>query len=200
MNQRLLYNGIIVSIGLLFSACGQNAIEVSQTLAPAATQTSVQVSTQTLEPAQVGYVTSSFYGYSLTLPDGWKLTRAATMLMVPGQIPWAGESDAVDTFRGPGNKDFMVVGARTLGASVTIEAWANAVGETTLDICQEKPSTQNQMEIGGELAIVVVDGDCQGIDHLWLAVLHEGLGFQIVWAGGDREAFEAIRQTFTFTP
>ena len=193
----LLLAGLGVS--LVLAACGPSGNEGSLPT-QTATQAPVQVSTQTPEPTQVGYVTSAFYGYSLKLPDGWKLTRAATMLMAPGQIPWAGESDAVDTFRGPGKKDFMVVGARTLGASVTLEAWAQVVGDLTLSICQESPSTKNQMEIGGELAVIVVDGDCQGIDHLWLALLHEGLGYHIVWGGGDREAFEQVRQTFTFAP
>lgn len=181
------------------SACSPAPTEEARA-AQAATQTPLPVSTQTPQPTQEGYVTSAFYGYSLKLPEGWNLTRPATMLMAPGQIPWAGETDAVDTFRGPERKEFMVIGARSVGASTTLEVWAKVVAETTTSICQEEPSTENTTDIGGERAMVVVDGDCQGIEHLWLALLHEGLGYQIVWAGPDQDAFEEVQQSFTFTP
>jgi hypothetical protein len=184
---------------ILLSGCAPGITPTPLPIPPASTLAIIPP-TPTPEPTQVGAFTSSFYGYSLELPDGWQLTRAGTMLMAPGQLPWAGESDAVDTFRGPDKKDFMVIGARSINANTKLEVWAQLVAEGTSGICQEQPSTDNQMQIGGVSAIIVVDGDCQGIDHLWLAVLHEGLGFQIVWGGGDREVFEQVRQSFTFTP
>ena len=189
----------LTAVIILLSGCAPN---ITPTLLPIPSTSTLAISpaTPTPGPTRVGTFTSSFYGYSLELPDGWQLTRAATMLMAPGQLPWAGESDAVDTFRGPDKKDFMVIGARSINANTKLEVWAQLVAEGTSGICQEQPSTENKMEIGGESAIIVMDGDCQGIDHFWLAVLHEGLGFQIVWGGGDREAFEQVRQSFMFTP
>ena len=53
--------------------------------------------------------------------------------------------------------------------------------------------------IPGQPAIVVVDGACFGLDHLWLVLLHADRGYHIAWAG-DRDKFEEMRATFTFTP
>lgn len=202
LRQRLLKwsTVLMIAISTIFSSGCAPALSPTAISIPPTSTLAIGPPTPTPEPTQVGAFTSSFYGYSLKLPTGWHLTRAATMLMAPGQVPWAGESDAVDTFRGSNRKDFMVIGARSINPNTTLEMWAQLVADGTAGICQEQPSTENKTEIGGESAIIVVDGDCQGIDHFWLAVLHEGLGFQIVWGGGDREAFEQVRQSFVFTP
>ena len=189
----------LTAVIILLSGCAP-ALTPTLTPIPSTSTLAIIPATPTPEPTPVGAFTSSFYGYSLELPDSWQLTRPATMLMVPGQLPWAGESDAVDTFRGPDIKEFMVIGARSLNSNTRLEIWAQLVAEGAAGICQEQTSTENKTEIGGQSAIIVVDGDCQGIDHLWLAVLHEGLGYQIVWGGGNREAFEQVRQSFIFTP
>lgn len=161
------------------------------------TQHAVEVSTPTPVPTQEGEYTSPLYGYSLKLPEGWNLSASATRLLTSGELPEAG-FPMVDTFRGPERRNIMVVAAQPVSSTTTLDGWADYVANMTTD-CERPPTDQTMMELGGEPAKVVVDGSCFGINHLWLALVHEGRGYHVVWLG-DREYFEQVRKSFTFNP
>jgi hypothetical protein len=189
------------TFGLLFlffmmSACGGSGNQATPQVQDP-TPADTEASSPTEAPTQTGGFTSPLYGYSLRLPDGWKPTLSATRVLAAAELPEAG-FPMVDTFRGPGKKDFMVVAAQNVGPGTTLEGWEKYVANMTTD-CERPSSDETRTELGGEPAAVVVDGGCFGIDHFWLALLHEGRGYHVVWAD-DRGQFEEVRSSFTFTP
>lgn len=199
LRQRLLKwsTVLMIAISTIFSNGCAPALSPTAISMPPTSTLAISPPTLTPEPTQVGAFTSSFYGYSLKLPEGWRSSASATRVMISGELPWAGES-WVDTFRGPGQKDFMVVAAQALVLGTSLEEWAEMVIDLTPD-CKRPAPNQTNTELGGEPAIVVVDGGCFGIVHYWMALLHAGRGYQVAWAG-DRQQFEEVRASFTFTP
>lgn len=183
---------------LLCTACGA-AMDTGSPPTQAVTQILAEVSTPTPVPTQTqpGEYTSPLYGYSLKLPEGWRSSASAIRVMDAGELPWAGES-WVDTFRGPGQKDFMVIAAQALVQGTTLEELANMVIDLTPD-CKRPAADKTNTELGGEPAIIVVDGGCFGIVHYWMVLLHADRGYQIAWTG-DRQQFEEVRTSFRFTP
>jgi len=198
---------ITVSLGvtilvLILSACGAPGDQGAPQI-PAPTQPPVDVSPTIAvpTPTQIGEYTSPLYGYSLKLPEGWSPSRSASKFIFAGELPFAGEA-WVDTFRGPGQKDFMVIAAQGLTTGTSLEVWAQTVIGMVPD-CKRPAADQTNTELGGEPAIVIVDGGCFGIDHYWIVLLHGGRGYQVAVAG-NREEFlvvrESVWESFRFTP
>jgi hypothetical protein len=145
--------------------------------------------------------TSSWYGYSIDRPAEWSV-RPATEQLSEGGVPWI-DSNGVDYVAAypiasvtPG---IIVVGAR-LSPGRTLQAWTDI---TTVMTCGE-PASREPVELDGETGTLLSYPDCFGLHHLWVTVVHRGVGYHIIWIGGrgteaaDRALFDRMLATFRF--
>ena len=156
---------------------------------------------------------SSEYGYSVDLPSGWTSVPASARLE-DGEPPTTA-SGRTDILGGNANtrvsqmrKPGVIVGAQTVAADTTADAWATAATKTIAFMkgCPE-PDERFPHTIDHNDAVVLVYEDCpsgSGITHLWATVVHDDLGFHIVWFddAGDldeqRTELRAFLASFSF--
>jgi hypothetical protein len=153
--------------------------------------------------------TSPNYGYSMDHPVEWSV-RVATEALLEGNAPWIDSAgvDYTSADPGPSKMPGVIVGAARLSEGRTLDAWTNLV---TVDLCGE-PESPETIVVDGEDAALLGYSGCQGFRHLWTTVIHDGVGYHIVWIGfrsdptqpvyafdaQDRALFERMIATFRF--
>jgi hypothetical protein len=152
---------------------------------------------------QLATFTSPRYAYSMDHPVEWTV-RKATESLVEGSAPWidgagvdyTSSNPATDVTTTPG----VIVGATHLTAGRTLESWTELVAVATCGT----PAARGTMTIDGESGALLEYAACFGLHHLWATVIHDGIGYHIVWIGPtttevqDRALFETIAATFRF--
>jgi hypothetical protein len=149
------------------------------------------------------------------LPEGWS-TVAATQLLAPGDPPLTANhvtdifgrrsTTRVSQMDPPG----VIVAAQSLlGDASDVRRWADTVvGVVASQEQCEQPAERVPVVVDGEPADMLVYPDCprgSGLDHLWVAVVHGGRGYHIVWfnevddARSDQVAFRALLADCDFT-
>ena len=147
--------------------------------------------------------TSPRYGYSMDHPLEWTVRRA-TEGLVEGGAPWI-DSPGVDyTSRNPATDVTLtpgvIVGATAVTAGRTLDDWTDLVTVTTCG----PPDARGAMTVDGESGALLEYANCYGLHHLWATVIHDGIGYHIVWIGPtkseaeDRALFDAMATTFRF--
>jgi hypothetical protein len=144
---------------------------------------------------------SPWYGYSMAHPKEWSVRPARQVLQEDG-APWI-DSDGVDYVAVHPNESFtpgVIVGGARLSPDRTLDEWTQM---TTVVTCGETASRE-PVEIDGETGTLLSYPDCYGLHHLWATVLHDGVGYHIVWIGppgteaADRVLFDRMLVTFRF--
>ena len=156
---------------------------------------------------------SAEYNYSIDLPEGWTSVRASSRLD-DGEPPATayGKTDILGSNASTKVSQMglpaLVIGAQPVAAGTGAAQWAEAVTKTVsfMKRCAET-GRRFPLRIGGAPAEVLVYEDCpegSGLTHLWATVVHEDLGFHIVWfdrAGelDDQKAeLRALLASFSF--
>ena len=133
---------------------------------------------------------SRTYGYAIDHPANWTIIEA-TRVLDDGEPPAtaAGGTDILarraDTKVQDMKLPAMVVGAQRVSSATDIDGWTSMVigSVSFMKQCPE-PDARERVEVGGEPAVLLTYNDCpkgSGLFHLWTAVVHDGLGFHVVW-------------------
>jgi len=177
-------------------------LSVSIIGSPRPTPTPVATSPWGLSGQMVTFI-SPHYGYSIDHPIEWGV-RQATEGLVEAGAPWidspgvdyTSSNPATDVTFTPG----VIVGATQVLAGRTLDEWTDLVTVTTCG----SPNVRGPMTIDGDSGALLEYAACFGLHHLWATVIHEGIGYHIVWIGPtttevqDRALFEKIAATFRF--
>jgi len=156
---------------------------------------------------------SAIYGYTLSYPAAWS-QRAARQMLQDGQPPATGGGGtdvlangsnlAVDATTVPE----IVIGGQKVSPAVTPDAWASTVASTVsfMKACPQ-PDAREPVTVAGIQATLLRYDDCpkgSGLFHFWVAVVHRGVGYHIVWfdqqkqQATDRPAFDKVLKSITF--
>jgi len=156
---------------------------------------------------------SAVYGYTLSHPAAWSEV-AATKLLQDGQPPATG-GDATDILAVNASRKVgditlpaLVIGGQRVAPTVTIDRWASDVGSTVsfMKSCAQ-PDGREAVTVGREQAMLLRYDDCpkgSGLFHFWVAVVHRGVGYHIVWfdqksnEATDRAAFDKVLKSVVF--
>jgi hypothetical protein len=140
---------------------------------------------------QVRTFRSPTYGYSIEYPAGWSVLVADHELHA-GEAPLTSggatdilarhaESRRVSEMRFP----VVVIGAQLVTTGTSLDGWTDTVVEI---VAAQKdcprPKHIEMVDVDGELAALLTYPDCPagtGYLHLWVAVVHDGRAFQIVF-------------------
>ena len=157
--------------------------------------------------------TSPVYGYSIARPRSWDSVNARRTLTDSEQpATSSGATDILGTDASmrvsamtlPG----VIIAAQPVRNDVTIEEWTSSMVDTVAFMKRcDRPDRRERVEIGGEPGILLTYRDCPpnlGLLHLWAGVVHEGLGYHIVWFNdrghedADRAEFERMLASMSF--
>jgi hypothetical protein len=156
---------------------------------------------------------SAVYGYSVPRADGWTVVEA-TRRLEEGEPPATG-SGATDILGRGASTDVsamtppaVIIGGQPVAPETTVDAWADAVvGIVTFMKGCRRPDAQERVTVGGEPAVLLTYDECppgSGLVHRWIAVVHEGVGFHVVWfdetgrGEADRPALDALLSRWSF--
>lgn len=156
---------------------------------------------------------SATYGYTLKYPAAWSSAPAAHMLD-DGQPPAAGRGGAdvfgvnASTTASDLTPPSVLVGGQKVAPSMTLDAWASNVASTVsfVKACPQ-PDAREAVTVGGAPGALLRYDDCpkgSGLFQFWVAVVHRGVGYHIVWfdqqkqEATDRPAFEKVLKSLTF--
>lgn len=142
--------------------------------------------------------TSPTYGYSIDTPAAWTAIEAHRELA--DEEPPATARTGVDILGVHANRRVskmelpaVVVGAQKVAPGTTIDDWETAViGTVSFMKGCPAPEARERLVVGGDQAALLTYPNCpegSGLLRLWLAVIHDGRGFQIVFF--DRAGHEA---------
>lgn len=156
---------------------------------------------------------SPVYGYTLSHPTTWSAVPAAHRLD-DGQPPATGgggtdilgvnASTKVSQITLPA----LVIGGQKISPQVTADAWTSTVAGTVsfMKACPQ-PDAREPVTVGDTQGTLLRYDDCpkgSGLFHYWVAVVHRGVGYHIVWfdqqkqEATDRPAFDKVLKSFTF--
>ena len=156
---------------------------------------------------------SAVYGYTLSHPASWSAVPASHMLD-DGQPPATGgggtdilgvnASTKVSQITLPA----LVIGGQKVSPQVTPDAWATTVAGTVsfMKACPQ-PDGKEAVSVNGAQATLLRYDDCpkgSGLFHFWVAVVHRGVGYHIVWfdqqkeEATDRPAFDKVLKSVVF--
>jgi hypothetical protein len=156
---------------------------------------------------------SPVYDYSISHPRSWSVVAASRSLS-EGEPP-ATSSGATDilgrdasirvsTMELPG----VIIAAQPVTDDVHIAKWTATMKDTVEFMKNCKPPNRvEHFDIGGEPATLLTYRDCPtdlGYLHLWAGVVHEGLGYHIVWfndpgtESADRATFKRMLSSLSF--
>lgn len=156
---------------------------------------------------------SATYGYTLSHPAGWSEV-AATQLLQDGQPPTTG-GDATDILSVNASRKVsqitlpaLVIGGQKVSPAVTPDVWASTVASTVsfMKACPQ-PDGREAVTVGGAPATLLRYDDCpkgSGLFHFWVAAVHRGVGYHIVWfdqqkqEATDRPTFDKVLKSVTF--
>jgi len=144
-----------------------------------------------------GVYTSHRYHYSLTLPAGWRLTRA-TSTVAPGLFPDPLDTET-DRLTAPGDK-VIGIASTPVKKGETLAQWT----KQRFDAIELQFScfqhTTGHHRIGGVVGTELTIPDCRG-SWVDLEVLHGGRGYDVFWIAPhiDRTAFYRVIAGFKFT-
>jgi hypothetical protein len=157
--------------------------------------------------------TSPTYGYTIEHPTSWSAIPAEHQL--DANAPPLTRGGGTDIIGRRANRTVskmqlpaVVIGAQAVTRGTTVDAWKAAVVEIVRSQkgCARPRSTE-RLTIGGDAAMLLDYPDCpksSGLYHLWIAVVHGGRGYQIVWfneAGSetrDRKALDDMLASLSF--
>lgn len=145
--------------------------------------------------------TSKRYGYSLTLPAGWHVTRPAGRWSGT-PYPW---SPGVDTYSGPVAGRLLLAAARRVAAGTTLERWTARIVAGTPGICGT-PESFTVTTLGGEPARRFTNHCSDGYYLINVAALHRGRGYVLISASSanadavDQAVFSRALRTWRFVP
>jgi hypothetical protein len=133
---------------------------------------------------------SSVYGYSMRYPAGWSSIPAEHALEI-GEPPTLSSrgTDVLAARAAPMVCEMqlpaIVVGAQPVEPGTTLDDWTAEVEQIVNGFkgCAD-PTEVDHLDVGGALAAMLAYPDCPArlaLDHLWVAFVHDDLGFQIVW-------------------
>ena len=130
-------------------------------------------------PAAARMVTSRHYGYTETLPAGWRLVTQAKRQWNGKGAPGDGDN-VVDLFKGPGGVEAWVVAAPT---SKDLAAYATRTVRVAgaVHSCPKVPQSNRAITIGGAPARVL-DTQCPAGSGFLVEIavtVHHGIGFAI---------------------
>ena len=140
---------------------------------------------RTLDPYR-----SATYGYTIEHPSGWTVVAAARQLQ-DGEPPRTG-GGGTDIFARHASRKVrdmdlpvLVVGAQPIAATTHIGDWAEEVSAIVSHQkgCGPAAATKART-VDGVDAVELSYPDCPpgaGLDHRWIALVHGGLAYQIVW-------------------
>jgi hypothetical protein len=157
--------------------------------------------------------TSPVYGYSISHLPSWTVVEARRAL-AEGEPPATSSgatdilgrdaSDRVSTMRLPG----VIIAAQPVADDVGIAEWTRSMMDTVSSMKHcDPPRRSEHIEIDGASGTLLTYPNCPpdvGYLHLWAGVVHEGVGYHIVWfdqqghEGDDRAAFEQMLSSFSF--
>jgi len=129
--------------------------------------------------------TSPLYGYSLTLPAGWRAGAAMTRWDGTSQPGY--EDLAVDKFGGPVSASaFAFAAPVTFDLDAFVQDRINANARDHGDTCPPTPEVNEPIEIGGEQGVFLA-WNC-GILINQAVIVHKGLGFAMTMRDRDLKA------------
>jgi hypothetical protein len=163
--------------------------------------------------ARTSVFRSPVYGYALDHPVEWSVVEADHALG-PGDLPLTadggvdilgrGASTRVSQMRLPG----VIIGAQPVPSTTDVDGWAAEVrGEVAFMKQCERPDATAPLAVDGEPAVLLTYEECpeqDGFLHLWVATVHDGFGFQIIWfdevgrGAVDRPELDALLAGFRF--
>jgi hypothetical protein len=134
--------------------------------------------------------TSPVYGYSISHPPRWTVVEARRAL-ADGEPPATSTgatdilgrdaSERVGTMRPPG----VIIAGQPVGEDVGTQEWTSSIMDTVSSMkgC-DPPSRRDDVEVDGAPGILLTYPDRPadvGYLHLWAGVVHDGVGYHIVW-------------------
>lgn len=137
-----------------------------------------------------GTFNSPAYGYRIVLPTGWTAV-AAERRLDDGAPPVTG-GPVTDIFAERATRRIrqlsvpaVVVGAQRVAPGTSLADWtARVIGiVSTFKGCAQ-PVNREDLTVGGVPAVLLTYPNCpagSGLYHLWVALVHDGLAYQIVW-------------------
>ena len=133
---------------------------------------------------------STTYGYTIERPADWSVVAAARQLE-DGEPPLTGGGGTDIFARRASTKvremdlPVLVIGAQPIAAATRTNDWAREVRAIVEGQkgCGPTAAT-NELTVDGVDAVELSYPNCPrgaGLDHRWIALVHGGLAFQIVW-------------------
>lgn len=156
---------------------------------------------------------SATYGYTLKHPAAWS-SVSATHMLDDGQPPATsgGGTDILgvnaSTKVSQTVLPALVIGGQKVSPAVTQDAWTSTVASTVsfMKACPQ-PDGREPVIVGGAPGTLLRYDDCpkgSGLFHFWVAVVHRGVGYHIVWfdqqkqEATDRPAFDKVLTSVVF--
>jgi hypothetical protein len=158
---------------------------------------------------------SPTYGYTIDRPDGWDVVEA-THTLEDGEPPATagGGTDILGRHASVDVRDItppgVIIGGQPVAEGTTSEQWARTViGTVSFMKGCPRPDAQENITVGGDGAVLLTYEQCpeeRGFFHYWVAAVHEGVGFHIVWFDEmgrtevDRPDLDALLSSISFDP
>jgi hypothetical protein len=133
---------------------------------------------------------SPTYGYAIDRDTDWTVVEATRRLR-DGEPPATasgatdilgrGASTHVSKMTPPG----VIIAAQPVPPGVDARQWASKVVGTVFFMKQcRRPDVQENIRVGGDDAVLLTYERCpeaSGFLHFWVAVVHAGFGYHIIW-------------------
>ena len=158
---------------------------------------------------------SPVYGYVLRYPETWSVVEAAHRLEVGA--PPATAFGGVDILGRDASTNVIqmappdvFIAAQPLSADANLDSWASEATHTVAFMkgCTT-PDAHEEITVDGTAAVLFTYDHCpKELDllHFWVAVVHGGTGFHIIWydtsgrTPQDRASFQQLLASFSFGP
>ena len=156
---------------------------------------------------------SRTYGYAINRDADWTAVEA-TRRLKEGEPP-ATASGATDILGRQASTQVsmmtppgVIVAAQPVPPATDAEQWASKVVSTVsfMKRCRQPDATEN-IHVGGDNAVLLTYERCPqkaGYLHFWIAVVHRGFGYHIVWfdepgrTAEDRPALDRMLSSVSF--
>ena len=144
---------------------------------------------------------SPLYGYSISHPEGWRVTPANER--IAGINPPFVDTGVADQFNGvsggPNANTTIVAAMSEVAVGTTLDRWT---GQTAGAVCGTPTEPKETIQVAGLPATVSTFARCNSYFHIWVTLVRGTQAFHIVWLNfsgtetADRALLDRVLATF----